>query len=91
MVFLAVRDQQTVGRRSSNSLVINDPSVSADHVRVYRRFPGQVVLVEDLQSSNGTYRVYEDRVTRLVPGVMYALPVGTLLNLTRNGPVVALL
>ena len=90
MVFLAPRDEQTVGRRSNNSLVINDPSVSADHLRVRRQFTGLMALVEDLHSSNGTRRVYEDRDTRLSPGVVYVLPVGTLLRLGRRGPVVAL-
>lgn len=44
----------TVGRDASNSLVIDDSTVSRFHAKIYRDQNGQVMIV-DLGSSNGTF------------------------------------
>ena len=46
-------DELTVGRSSQNDLVLDDPLVSRLHAIFMRR--GDVVLLEDLGSHNGTY------------------------------------
>lgn len=43
----------TVGRRSDNDIVIDDPTVSGRHCRI--SLQGGVYFVEDLGSTNGTY------------------------------------
>ena len=88
---LSKDEKQYLGRRPINDLVLNDPSVSADHVWVIRsQHGGESVFVEDLDSSNGTFRVYEDRCTRLQPRHIYIVPIGTLLRFGKHGPVVSL-
>jgi pSer/pThr/pTyr-binding forkhead associated (FHA) protein len=47
------RDEITLGRRSTNDIVLNDPMVSRLHAIVVRRSGS--LLVEDLGSHNGTY------------------------------------
>jgi len=52
-------DELTVGRQSTNDLVLKDPLVSRVHAIFMRR--GGATLVEDLGSVNGTY-VNEERL-----------------------------
>lgn len=51
--FMLDRDVLTLGRDSSNSIVINDPQVSRQHARITRQ--GGMMVIEDLGSTNGTY------------------------------------
>jgi predicted component of type VI protein secretion system len=51
--FMLDRDWLTIGRDPSNDIVINDPQVSRQHARVTRQ--GQMVVVEDLGSTNGSF------------------------------------
>lgn len=44
----------TIGRKSDNHLVIPDPSVSSRHC-IIRELPDGTCLIEDLNSSNGTF------------------------------------
>jgi hypothetical protein len=43
----------TIGRRKDNTIVFNDPQVSALHARIDKR--GTDYILTDLQSTNGTY------------------------------------
>ena len=43
-----------VGRAVDNDVVLDDPSLSRKHARLYRRGPGELEI-EDLGSSNGSY------------------------------------
>lgn len=52
-VLVVDRDEQVLGRRSTSDLVLDDPHVSRAHAVV--RKTGGAVLVEDLQSTGGTY------------------------------------
>jgi HD-GYP domain-containing protein (c-di-GMP phosphodiesterase class II) len=49
----------TIGRDSSNTVVLNDEKVSRFHFRIKKR--GRLFILEDLESSNGTY-INGDRV-----------------------------
>jgi hypothetical protein len=51
----------TIGRLSDNSVMIDSPEVSSHHACVFR--DGDQIVVEDLQSTNGTY-VNGTRVSR---------------------------
>src|SRR5947199_9958960 len=51
----------TVGRLPDNTVIIDNPAVSSHHACVFR--DGDAYIVEDLQSTNGTF-VNEKRVTR---------------------------
>ena len=51
----------TIGRLPDNAVVIDNPAVSGHHACVFR--DGDAYVVEDLQSTNGTF-VNEKRVTR---------------------------
>ena len=51
----------TIGRLPDNGLVIENPAVSGRHARVFRE--GDAFVVEDLQSTNGTF-VNGTRITR---------------------------
>src|SRR5688500_12339696 len=53
----------TIGRLPDNTIVIENPAVSAHHARVFR--DGDHVVVEDLKSTNGTF-VNEQHVDRHV-------------------------
>ncbi|WP_164013979.1 FHA domain-containing protein [Pyxidicoccus trucidator] len=46
----------SVGRGYSNDVILDDPKVSPEHLRIERREDGALVL-RDLGSHNGTYRV----------------------------------
>ncbi len=46
----------TVGRGYSNDVILDDPKVSPEHLRIERREDGALVL-RDVGSHNGTYRV----------------------------------
>ncbi len=54
----------SVGRDPANDVVISDPSVSARHARIFRQGAGY--LVEDLDSSNGTF-VNGQKITEARP------------------------
>jgi pSer/pThr/pTyr-binding forkhead associated (FHA) protein len=51
----------TIGRLPDNTVVIDNPAVSSHHACVYS--DGNQFIVEDLQSTNGTF-VNEKRITR---------------------------
>jgi pSer/pThr/pTyr-binding forkhead associated (FHA) protein len=51
----------TIGRLPDNTIVIDNPAVSAHHARIFRE--GDDVIIEDLESTNGTY-VNEQHVYR---------------------------
>jgi len=51
----------TIGRLPDNMVIIDNPAVSSHHACVYS--DGDQFIVEDLQSTNGTF-VNEKRVTR---------------------------
>jgi predicted component of type VI protein secretion system len=51
--FMLDRDWLTIGRDPSNDIVINDPQVSRQHLRITRQ--GQMVVIEDLGSTNGSF------------------------------------
>jgi pSer/pThr/pTyr-binding forkhead associated (FHA) protein len=61
-VFELVGAELAVGRAVDNDIVLDDPSLSRKHARLYRRGPGELE-VEDLGSSNGTF-VNERKVGR---------------------------
>nr|WP_225937601.1 FHA domain-containing protein [Myxococcus sp. RHSTA-1-4] len=46
----------SVGRAYTNDVILDDPKVSAEHLRIERREDGALVL-RDVGSHNGTYRV----------------------------------
>jgi putative nucleotidyltransferase with HDIG domain len=46
-------DTRTIGRNNDNDIVLNDERVSRHHCRI--DFDGPVALIQDLDSSNGTY------------------------------------
>lgn len=58
------RDEITIGRREDNLIQLPDRNVSRRHARLLRR--GGAVLLEDLQSANGT-QVNGVRITEPVP------------------------
>jgi pSer/pThr/pTyr-binding forkhead associated (FHA) protein len=51
----------TVGRLPDNTVVIDNPAVSAHHARIFSE--GDDIIIEDLESTNGTY-VNEQHVYR---------------------------
>jgi hypothetical protein len=51
--FALDRDTLTLGRDPSNAIAINEPQVSRHHARITQQ--GNVIVVEDLGSTNGTY------------------------------------
>jgi pSer/pThr/pTyr-binding forkhead associated (FHA) protein len=53
-VFELTTAELAVGRAVDNDVVLDDPSLSRKHAKVYRRGPGELE-VEDLSSSNGTF------------------------------------
>ena len=53
----------TIGRDPSNNLVVDDSEISRFHVRIKSR--GRLVIVEDLDSRNGTY-VNGDRIVNSI-------------------------
>lgn len=52
LTFPVEGDQITIGRDTSNMLVINDPEVSRRHARIF--WQGDRYFIEDLGSTNGT-------------------------------------
>ena len=78
----------TIGRRSDNTIVVDDAAVSGHHACVFR--DGGELIVEDLESTNGTF-VNEKRVTRqrLSRGDVIAIGKHTLLveRVSGDGPV----
>jgi hypothetical protein len=51
--FVLDHDRLTIGRDPNNDIVINDPQVSRQHVRIRRQ--GGLTLIEDMGSTNGTF------------------------------------
>jgi pSer/pThr/pTyr-binding forkhead associated (FHA) protein len=68
----------TIGRQPDNAVVIDNPAVSSHHACVFR--DGEQFVVEDLQSTNGTF-VNGTRISRrnLRPGDMLVVGDHTLL------------
>ena len=61
---LPLRDNVTIGRDTQNDLALpDDPKVSQQHARI--RQEGHTYIVEDLQSTNGTFLERESEVTRI--------------------------
>jgi DNA-binding CsgD family transcriptional regulator len=56
------RAEHTIGRSTSNDIVLRDPAVSRVHAIFVRK--GGVILLEDLGSHNGTY-VNEERLHQI--------------------------
>jgi nitrite reductase (NADH) large subunit len=50
---IPLKRDMRIGRKPENDLVINDPDVSGQHARI--RWDESVFLLEDMQSTNGTY------------------------------------
>ena len=62
--FLPLRDKVTIGRDARNDLALPDDSkVSQQHACIRRE--GDTYVVEDLQSTNGTFLERESEVTRI--------------------------
>lgn len=75
----------TVGRAPDNDLVINEPTVSRHHARIYRR-QGRWV-VRDLNSTSGTFVSYQgepEKEFRVREGLEFALKNN---SIVRFGPV----
>jgi pSer/pThr/pTyr-binding forkhead associated (FHA) protein len=53
-VFELTASELSVGRAVDNDVVLDDPSLSRKHAKLYRRGPAEIE-VEDLGSSNGTF------------------------------------
>ena len=86
-----MNDMLTIGRASDNHLVIKVPSISSRHCSI-RKLPGESFLIEDLDSSNGTF-INGKRIkqTILQPGdsltlANYPLDVNIILGLLNGGP-----
>ena len=59
-----LRETFTIGRDAQNDLALpDDPKVSHQHARI--RQEGHTYVVEDLQSTNGTFLERESEVTRI--------------------------
>ena len=52
-VFMLDREGMTLGRHSSNNIVVDHQVVSRHHARITRQ--GQATVIEDLGSANGTF------------------------------------
>ena len=52
-VYPLLDNEHSIGRANSNTITINDPSVSTNHARIVRTADGFVL--EDLKSRNGTF------------------------------------
>ena len=52
-VFMLDREGMTLGRHSSNHIVVDHQVVSRHHARITRQ--GQATVIEDLGSANGTF------------------------------------
>jgi pSer/pThr/pTyr-binding forkhead associated (FHA) protein len=62
--FLPLRENVTIGRDARNDLVLpDDPKVSQQHACI--RQEGHEYVIEDLQSTNGTFLERESEVTRI--------------------------
>jgi len=81
----------TIGRAGDNHLVIKVPSISSRHCSI-RKLPDESFLIEDLDSSNGTFlNGKRIKQTILKPGDMltlanYPLDVNMILGLLYGGP-----
>jgi len=62
--FLPLHETVTIGRDASNDLALpDDPKVSHQHACI--RHEGDTYVIEDLQSTNGTFLERESEVTRI--------------------------
>ena len=50
---IPIKDETTIGRRGSNSIVLNDQYVSGSHARIMVK--NNALILEDLGSTNGTF------------------------------------
>lgn len=55
------KDSLSVGRKSDNDIVVDNPAISGHHCRILKE--GNSFFVEDLESTNGTY-VNEKRIQK---------------------------
>src|SRR5713101_5993949 len=55
------KDSLSVGRKSDNDIVVDNPAISGHHCRILKE--GNAYFVEDLESTNGTY-VNEKRIQK---------------------------
>jgi hypothetical protein len=55
------KDQVTIGRKPDNDIVIDNPAVSGLHARIVKQ--GGDYLLEDMQSTNGTY-LHERKIVK---------------------------
>lgn len=88
-VFLLTNDEYSLGRESSNDIVISDPEVSRRHVRLFLQ--GTSYVIEDLGSTNGT-SVSGQRLTgpfTLRPGDLITLGEGVSLLFESTQPEIA--
>lgn len=69
-----VDHEYVIGRSATNSICLNDPSISAIHARLYRGPDGYIL--EDLHSRNGTY-INDERVDRQVLKENDCIRIGT--------------
>lgn len=49
---LPIADNLTMGRKSDNTVILDDRYVSSHHIKVYKR--NNEYVIEDLESTNGT-------------------------------------
>jgi len=88
-VFLLTNNEYSLGRESSNDIVISDPEVSRRHVRLFLQ--GTSYVIEDLGSTNGT-SVSGQRLTgpfTLRPGDLITLGEGVSLLFESTQPEIA--
>ena len=79
----------SIGRQSSNDIVVNDPLVSRHHCKI--RSEGEQHTIEDLNSSNGTYVNGERvRVDPLKEGSLIEIGTSQFLFRLRNSELAAL-
>lgn len=80
--------EYAIGRDASNTIVLNDPSVSSKHARIVRSPDG--FIIEDLKSRNGTYvngeRVTESRTLADNDVVRFGRVILTFNVATESGP-----
>lgn len=60
---LPLADIITMGRKSDNTIILDDKYVSSHHVKIFKR--NNEYMIEDLDSTNGT-KVNDTRITKRV-------------------------